>query len=353
MAHHRGTGTLRKRGNVWYVTYWVDGKQYQKSSRSCDIRDAKKLRDQIMGRKARGEIGNAVAERITCGQLLDDVLEHCDSNARSSTAKIWRLCVEANLRPFFGHLKAAALTTDKLKDYRRKRLSEGRSEATCNRELAILRTALNLGRKCTPPKVLNLPYFPMVAETNVRQGFLTDEQYVKLRDALPDFLKPLFVTAYLTGIRLGELLAIKWEQVDWEQEFITLLADETKSGHTRAVPIFDGDMRHWLEWARDNADGCAHVFHRDGRAIKEFRTGWKKACDAAGVPDLKFHDLRRTAVRNMRRMGVSQVVRMRITGHRTDSMERRYNIVDIEDIRSAKEMMSRHTTTAKQESGGR
>ena len=68
----------------------------------------------------------------------------------------------------------------------------------------------------------------------------------------------------------------------------------------------------------------------------------KTLAQAAGVPDLKFHDLRRTAVRNMRRAGVSQVVRMRITGHRTDSMERRYNIVDVNDLKSAKALMEGH-----------
>ena len=75
--------------------------------------------------------------------------------------------------------------------------------------------------------------------------------------------------------------------------------------------------------------------------IKSFRRVWINACQEAGIPDLKFHDLRRTAVRNMRRAGVPQVVRMRITGHRTDSMERRYNIVDIDDIKSAREMMQK------------
>jgi integrase len=69
----------------------------------------------------------------------------------------------------------------------------------------------------------------------------------------------------------------------------------------------------------------------------------KRLC-GGGFPELKFHDLRRTAVRNMRRAGVPQVVRMRISGHRTDSMERRYNIVDIEDIQSAKTLMEKLTS---------
>jgi integrase len=340
MKSHHGTGTLHKRGNVWYVSYWIDGKQYQKSSGSSDIKDAKKLRDQILGKKARGEVGNVVADKITCGQLLDDVLRHVAENGKASTAKVWKLVIDANLRPFFGHLKAATLSTDRMREYRDQRQAEGRAGSTCNRELSILRTAFNLGRKCTPPKVDRLPFFPLVSEAgNARQGFLTDEQYGKLRDALPDDLKPLFITAYFTGVRVGELLAWCWEQVDFEQGFVTLNAEETKSGHARVVPILAGDMRDWLTWEQAQSNGCPQVFNRAGEPIKDFRWAWEKACEAAEVPDLKFHDLRRTAVRNMRRAGVSQVVRMRITGHRTDSMERRYNIVDVEDIKSAKDLM--------------
>jgi integrase len=248
-----GTGTLFRRGRIWYLSYYVNGRQVQRSSRSANLQDAKRLRDQILGKKARGEMSVSTAEKITCNELLDDLLEYGRANAKPSTVHIWELVINANLRPFFGHVKAARLTTEKLKEYRRKRLAEGRSEATCNRELSTLRLALNRGRKCTPPKVVAVPYFPMVAETNVRQGFLTDEQYESLREALPDYLKPLFVTGYFTGVRLGELLVIDWDQVDWEQGFITLRAEETKSGHTRAVPILDGDMRSWLVWSRDRA----------------------------------------------------------------------------------------------------
>jgi len=81
--------------------------------------------------------------------------------------------VEAGLRQFFGHRKVATLSTAIVKEYRRKRLADGRSEAMCNRELSMLQTAFNLDRQCTPTKVLIVPYFPMVAEAHVRQGLLT------------------------------------------------------------------------------------------------------------------------------------------------------------------------------------
>jgi integrase len=343
-----GSGSLFQRGSIWYVAYFIDGRQVQKSSRSSKRQDAERLRAELLGRKVRGETIHRTVEKIRCDELLNDFLENAEKRNRPSTVSIWRIVTEANVRPFFGHLKAATLTTEKLKEYRRKRLSQGRAETTINRELSILRMAFNLGRKCTPVKVVNVPYFPMARENNVRQGFLTDEQYITLRGVLPDYLKPLFVTAYFTGVRRGELLAWRWEQVDFEQGFVTLAAEETKSGYARAVPILKGDMHNWLLWAKDNANGGSYVFHHLGKPIKQFRGAWKSACAEAGVPDLKFHDLRRTAVRNMRRAGVPQVVRMRISGHRTDSMERRYNIVDVDDLRTAKELMERVNSFALQ-----
>jgi hypothetical protein len=137
-----GSGTIFKRGDIWYVSYWVNGRQVQKSSRSTNIHDAKRLRDQILGKKSRGEMINAAADRITCGELLDDLLEHSKTNVKESTAKIWKWCIEANIRPFFGNFKVSRLTTETMREYRRKRVEEGRSETTCNRELSILRIAL-------------------------------------------------------------------------------------------------------------------------------------------------------------------------------------------------------------------
>jgi integrase len=344
-----GSGSIYRRGNVWWVKLYVDGKPLRESSKSTKYEDAKRLRDKLLGLKHRGEISGGHPSRVTVGELLDDFLEYAKSNVRASTEYIYRKVTENSLRPFFGTLKAQKVTSDTLRDYRRIRTAEGRSESTANRELALVRIAFRNGQKCTPQKVLMVPHFPMAKEENIRTGFLRDDQYSKLLNELPPELKPLFVTAYETGVRLGELLAIRWGQVDFESGSIALETGETKNGEPRTVPILVGDMQDLLTNAKRERDTSwptsPWVFNREGEPIKDFRGTWANACERAGLPDLNFHDLRRTAVRNMRRAGVPQVVRMKISGHKTDSMERRYNIVDGDDISIAKALMEKRTKT--------
>lgn len=342
-----GSGTIYKRGDIWWVKIRVDGRPVYESSKSTKKADAIKLRDKMLAQKHRGEISGGAPDRVLIGELLDDVLK---SDIKPSTRYVWEKVIEKNIRPFFGKVKAQRLSTDHMDKYRDLRKTEGRSDATVNRELSILRTAFHNARKRTPPKVNSVPYFPMVAETNIRKGFLSDEQYARLRDELPAELKPLFVTAYVTGMRRGEITAIQWPQVDFEAGLITLEKGETKNDEPRSVPILEGDMRDLLTTARKERDEnwpeSPWVFARQGEPIKDFRWAWEEACKRAGVPDLNFHDLRRTAVRNMRRAGVPQVVRMKISGHKTDSMERRYNIVDTEDLSIAKGLLERRMKEA-------
>jgi integrase len=280
-------------------------------------------------------------------ELLDDVLK---SDIKPSTRYVSEKVIEKSIRPFFGKLKAQRLTTDHMDRYREKRKGEGRSDETANRELSILRTAFHNARKRTPPKVLVIPYFPIVAETNIRKGFLSDERYDSLRDELPSELQALFVTGYITGLRRGEITAIQWHQVDFEAGLITLDKGETKNDEPRSVPIVDGDMRELLVAAKkDRDDQWSHsrwVFSRRGERIVDFRRAWDEACKRAGVPDLNFHDPRRTVVRNMRRAGIPQVIRMKISGHKTDSMERRYNIVDADDLNMARELLQNRRKTS-------
>ena len=77
------------------------------SRRFLRIREAKKLRDQILGRKARGEIGTSATEQDHLRRTSGRSPGHAKHNAKASTANIWRLVIDANLRPFFGHLRAS------------------------------------------------------------------------------------------------------------------------------------------------------------------------------------------------------------------------------------------------------
>ena len=341
-----GSGTLYLRGDIWWVKIRVDGRPVYESSKSTKKSEAIKLRDKMLAKKSRGELSGGSADKVLITELLDDVLK---SDVKPSTRYVWEKVIEKNIRPFFGKIKAQRLTTDLMDKYREKRKGEGRSDATANRELSILRTSFHNARKRTPPKVLVVPYFPIVAETNIRKGFLSDEQYDKLRDELPAELKALFVTGYITGLRRGEITAIHWPQVDFEAGQITLDKGETKNDEPRSVPIVDGDMHDLLVAAKKERDEkwpqSPWVFNRGGERIIDFRWAWDEACKRAGVPDLNFHDLRRTAVRNMRRAGIPQVIRMKISGHKTDSMERRYNIVDSEDLQMAKELLQNRRRT--------
>jgi integrase len=190
----------------------------------------------------------------------------------------------------------------------------------------------------------------MLAEDNVRQGFLEQDQYERLLEELPANLKALFVVGYHTGARKNELRRIQWPQVDFESGLIRLSAGQTKTKKARTLPIY-GDMRRWLERQRETCPaGSVWVFHgAQNRPVDNHLNGWPEACERAGVPGLLFHDLRRSAVRNMKRAGIQDKVAMEITGHLTRSIFDRYNIVDVADLESAGKKLEEYARRRKRE----
>lgn len=129
------------------------------------------------------------------------------------------------------------------------RRTAGASDATINRELAIVRRGFKLGAREDPLLVQRQAVIPVLDEDNVRQGFLEQDQYERLLEELAANLKELFVCGYHTGARKNELRCIQWPQVDFDAGVIRLPASQTKTKKPRTLPIY-GDMRRWRVCAR-------------------------------------------------------------------------------------------------------
>jgi len=87
---------------------------------------------------------------------------------------------------------------------------------------------------------------------------------------------------------------------------------------------------------------CPFVFHRDGKPVKSFRRAFKAAAKEAGLAGTLPHDMRRSAIRNFRKAGISESDGMKISAHRTNSVYKRYDIIDEEDQRRTIEKVQEH-----------
>src|ERR1035437_6438138 len=338
MPRGTGGGSIFKRGQLWWCRVYVDGVPVDESSKSDNYEAAKRHLTKMNGRKERGELGGANA-KMTVDRVIDHYLDVCKHSVQPDTRQIYEYVFDANIRPFFGKLRADKVTTAHLLEYRKQRTAAGRSASTANRELVILRAALRAAAHATPPMIAlaSIPRFTLEDERPfARTGFVVDDQFSKVLAELPSHLHPLTVCAYNSAVRVGALKKIAWPQVDFQAGLIRLY--KTKNHEPRTIP-FLGDMETHLLAAKAHRDefyaDCKWVFSHLGEQIRSFKGSWEAAVKRAGYPDLLFHDFRRSGIRNLKRAGVSDTVAMRISGHKTRAVFDRYNIVDEGDLTDA------------------
>ena len=321
----RGQGTIHQRGKWWHVFYSINGKKYREAAKTQNREEAVAFLQRRLGAATKGEA--IPPDRATIGDLLDLLRDEYSLRGRKS-AYIAELKIQRYLLPAFGKTKVVKFSTAQLTAYIKQRQQVVKS-ATVNRELTLLHRAFTLGFDAHPPLVGRVPRFPKLPEDEARSGFLRWPEYQRLLKELPTDLQMLLVFGYHLGMRKSALLRLKWAQVDFAAGLIYLQRKRSEKHIPQAVPIY-GDMADFL--ARQPRDS-EYLFARGAEQIKDFRAGWKLACVKAGIPDLLFHDLRRTAARNLRRAGIPESVVTKITGHKTRAMFERYNIVDEDHIR--------------------
>lgn len=335
----RGMGSVYLRGDVYWIKYYRNGKPKRESSHSKKRDDALRLLKQRQGEIVTGKYIGVGPEKIRLSALFEMVIDdYIDKEKRD--LYIVKKRIEKHLDSALGKVRAADFGTDHVKKYIRDRKASAKkpSNATINRELAILRRAFTLAAQCNPPKVGRIPTIEELPEENTRQGFVEHPQYLALRDELPGYARLALVIGYHCGNRKGEILALEWSMIDLKSKEIRIPGRLTKNKKQKTIPIY-GEMGHWLSMAKAERDakhpGCKWVINEEGKRLTHFRRSWASACTRVGLDDLLFHDLRRSAVRNMERAGIPRAVAMAISGHETETVYRRYAIVSMRDLKDA------------------
>ncbi len=325
-----GTIYRRKGKKVLWIKYYRNGKPFYESSHGDKLVVAKRLLKKREGEISKGELPGIYFDKVKFDGLAEDLLSDYRINGRKSLDKALRSV--KYLKQAFGGMKVTEITTSRIRIYIEERMRKKLSNASINRELAALKRIFHLAARCTPPKVRDIPYIPMLKEHNVRKGFFEHEEYLALKNILPDELKPIVTFAYHSGWRKGEILGLTWDKVDLKQGIVRLDPGETKNNEARTLYMDEDLLKEIKTLHSKRRLGCPYVFHRKGKPLKDFRQTWDSRCLQAGLRGRLFHDFRRTAVRNMVRAGVSEGVAMKISGHKTRSVFDRYNIINDQDL---------------------
>jgi integrase len=288
---------------------------------------------------------------VTVTRLWDDYLVDYRNRGGRDDDRLgiaWK-----RLKPHFDKKPVEDVSTGSVNKYIEARRAEGVQNATVNREVATLRAMFRHGTRVTPPTVPHIPAFPArLKEPPARKGFVTDEQYAVLAKNAKDllWLRALIACAYSFGFRKGELLAsLRTRQIDLIGRRIELEEGTTKNGEGRKVHMTSEVFELMVECVRDKKPDDFVFTRACGQVVCDPRKEWYSLCVASGLGSfipakrkngkdylryegLNLHDFRRSAIRNMTRRGVNDTTAMKISGHKTASVFRRYNIVDERDL---------------------
>jgi integrase len=137
------------------------------------------------------------------------------------------------------------------------------------------------------------------------------------------------------GSMRQEIRSLKGYWVDLQRGFLRILGAKCKTGEGRTIPLTPEIRDMFVELAKVRHLSTNHVFLYEGQPIQRVKRSFMTACRKVGIKDLRFHDLRHCAATNLRRAGVDTVTAMKIVGHKSEKMHRRYNSISEEDLAKA------------------
>ena len=318
--------SIRKRGNSWHVQIRKVG--FPSLTKTFDSKD-----DAIRWSRARehgldrGEVDPSAKalKDIILADILERYLETVTSAKRSSDRERYKIAVL--MRQPMSRLSLAQLTSAVLAAYRDHRLAQVQP-GTVRRELAVLRHCLEVARRewGIPLNRNPVTQIAIPSAGRPRQRRLEVDDLTSFANGLEDapwYLRPIVELAIETGMRRGELLMLRWSNIDLDRGLATLPI--TKNGDRRHVPLSPRAISTLVGLERLGDD----VFPIKPGTVRQ---AWDRFTKREGLADLRFHDLRHEAISRFFEQGLSVPEVALISGHRDTKMLFRYTHLRPEDL---------------------
>jgi integrase len=316
------TRGIYKRGNIWWFMYaGIDGRMHYESSNSDKFRNAETL---LHKRKTDIKAGKQVEIKKIGNHSFEELTEQYIKWAERQRCFKSKIFLINQLADKFGNLPLRRFTTMLVEQFQTERLQRNKP-ATVNRLFATISHMFTkaVDWDMVEEEILKqIRKVKMLPENNRRLRYLSKEECQRLINSCDSHLKPIVITALNTGMRKGEILNLKWEQVDLKHGFILL--DITKNGERHEIPI-NNTLRATLLSLQRRLD-IPYVFYdkSTGKPFRDVRKSFATAIRRAGIHDFRFHDLRHAFSSHLVMSGVDLATVKELLNHKSLTMTLRY-----------------------------
>jgi integrase len=309
--------------NYWIRYAGLDGRIVRESAETDKFRAAEALlikRKQEIKEGKQPEIKKIANHSFR--ELVDKYKAWTEGRQRSAQTKKYILDQLCNV---YGNYPLRRFNTSLVEQLQTDIISKGLKPASNNKTLNILKHAF---RKAVEWDMVEEDVLKRIhkvkplKDVGKRLRYLSKEECQNLINACDPHLKPIVITALNTGMRRGEILGLKWDNVDLKHGFILL--DKTKNGDRREIPINE-TLRMTFQSVMRRLD-IPYIFYdpRTGDPYKEVKHSFSSACKRAGITDFRFHDLRHTFASQLIMSGIDLTTVKELMGHRDVKMTLRY-----------------------------
>ena len=321
-----------KKGKNWYIDYYFRGRRKRRK-----IGPSKKLAEQVLKdvqvKIVKGEyLGVYEQKKIPFKEFGERYLAYSKTNKAWSTYKRRDRFSVAHLTNFFKGRYLFEITSRMIEDYKAKRL-EKVAPATVNRELACLKHMYNKAIEWNYATANPAKSVKLLKEPPGRLRYLSPDEAGRLLDACSGYLRSIVITALNTGMRKGEILSLRWADVDLKNRKVTV--KKTKNNEIRVIPINQTLYQELVKLA-EQSDNGAYVFtNKDGEPFGDIKKGFLSALKRARIEDFRFHDLRHTFGSHLVMQGIDLKTVQQVMGHKDITMTMRYSHLSPEYVQEA------------------